>query len=519
MKRPLGRELLLWILPGIAICFVVLSVMLAAIFASETDFFHVPFASWFIFLLDGLLLSLTGLFLYLFRHLRHSRADFEQAQAQLAALKERSGEANLPVVYGHGLLPQAEFVPILQLLFRNDPNIHSIHVEPLQGGYGGSTTVLAKFQAAKDQAFLPIRYVVKLGDQREMKDEAYKFKRHVKDFLKRMPASFEQAECGAWAGIAYNFVGLELDSDLQSLHQFYAGHSGIEVLELVKKVYAYLDQAWYQRGESVAGDLYTEYALLSSKREQIIGEIGQLVEKKDDYRDNFTAPEDRLQPNCKPGFCPNLEIPWHDPVVFLRVWAKRRLVLPLYRSFVHGDLNARNLLIEILPANQKSFWFIDFSHSGNGLSGERTRAAPDHDPDRGHTLRDFCRLEADIKFLLTRLDDERDLRQAVLFEQALVAGGLTLADPALTALPVEALRDERFRKAWQIIREVRRQATVYLNPAYDLRPYYFSLLNATLPTVYYQQSQFGDEEHARWQKRYALIAAGMLCAALNDFTR
>ena len=45
-------------------------------------------------------------------------------------------------------------------------------------------------------------------------------------------------------------------------------------------------------------------------------------------------------------------------------------------------------------------------------------------------------------------------------------------------------------------------------------PYYLSLLNATLPIVYYHPAQFENKVSEQQQKRYALISAGMLCSQL-----
>jgi hypothetical protein len=175
-------------------------------------------------------------------------------------------------------------------------------------------------------------------------------------------------------------------------------------------------------------------------------------------------------------------------------------------------------LVEIGRDGQKHLWFIDFSHTGNGLSADRTREAIREgipiDPERGHTLRDFCRLEAEVKFTLTRLQDENDLKLAVVFERELMSCGLALYELPVAAPLPEALIDERFRKAWQVIREIRRQATAYLTNADDLRPYYLGLLHATLPIVYYHPDQFENEACERQQKRYAFISAGMLCSQL-----
>ena len=50
------------------------------------------------------------------------------------------------------------------------------------------------------------------------------------------------------------------------------------------------------------------------------------------------------------------------------------------------------MAVEIERNGHKRVWFIDFSHTGNGLSGERTRQALREEIpvtlDRGHVLRD-----------------------------------------------------------------------------------------------------------------------------------
>jgi hypothetical protein len=336
--------------------------------------------------------------------------------------------------------------------------------------------------------------------------------------LARAPQFFRYAAREGWAGIAYEFAGLDLDGEIQSWYQCYQGYAAVEVAELIGEIYFHLNRAWYQNGQTERANLYHEYRLLSKKQEQIIGHVGEIVDEEDPYRVNFTTVEGRLRPNLKPSFCPDLDIPWCDPVAFLRTWPRQNLIVPIHRSIVHGDLHARNVLVEIGRGGQKRVWFIDFSHTGNGLSGDRTQEAIREGipiaPDKGHTLRDFCRLEADVKFILTRLRGEDDLRLAVGFEKELIACGLALYDLSATPSPIEALTEERFRKAWQVIKEIRCRAADYLTNADDLRPYYLSLLHATLPIVYYHPAQFENETCERQQKRYALISAGMVCSQL-----
>ena len=519
MKRTImGSEALLWVLCVTSTIVTITSVTLALVYSSEYDFLYVPFASWFVFGLSGLILTLDGIAFYFWRRFCRTRKDLAKTSQELIGLKKQPLADEIPAIYGHKHLDKAEFLTIVQILFRRPPDIKYVHVKPLPGGHGGSTTVLAKLQRKQSTSPLPRSFVIKLGDRREMADEHDKFQKHVRWHLAHAARFFRHAEWEDLAGIAYEFVGLDPGHEIQSLYQFYQGHAAVEISELIGQTYSHLSRAWYRNGQKGPANLYDEYSLLSKKQALIIGHVGEIVDEDDPYRANFTTIEGQLRPNLRPRFCPEAGIPWYDPVAFLRTWPRQNLIVPIYRSIVHGDLHARNVLVEIGRDGQKHIWFIDFSHTGNGLSGDRTREAIREgvpiNPDSGHTLRDFCRLEADVKFILTRLQDEEDLRLAVMFERQLMACGLALYDLPVSPPSIEALREERFWKAWQVIREIRHRAAAYLTNADDLRPYYLSLLHATWPIVYYHQDQFENEACERQQKRYALISAGMLCSQL-----
>lgn len=508
MKRTV---ILLWVLLITSAIAALASVVLTLIYAPEFGLLSVPFASWYVFGLSGLILILAGLAFYFWHR-------FRRASQELFSLRRQPLAEEIPAIYGHEHLTKAEFLAIVQILFRGLPDIKYVRLKPLPGGYGGGTTVLAELQRGQERSILPKSFVVKLGDRREMADEHDKFHTYVLGQLSQGARFFRYAGWDTSAGIAYEFAGRDLDSEIKNFHQLYQGYAAVEVAELLGEIYAHLSHAWYRNGRAERANLYQEYSLLRKKKEPIIEHVEEIIDDDDPCRINFAAAEGRLRPRLKPNFCPEADIPWYDPVAFLRAWPKKTLTVPIHRSIVHGDLNARNILVEIGREGRRHTWFIDFSHTGNGLSGDRTRQALREglavEADSGHTLRDFCRLEADIKFILTRLGDENDLRLAVIFERELMACGLAPYDLPVALPAVEALLDERFRKAWQIIREIRRRAAAYMINPDDLRPYYLSLLHATLPVVYYHPTQFDNEACERQQKRYAFISAGMLCSQL-----
>ena len=69
-----------------------------------------------------------------------------------------------------------------------------------------------------------------------------------------------------------------------------------------------------------------------------------------------------------------------------------------YVSYVHGDLNAANILVDA----HDNVWVIDFFHS-----------AP------GHVLKDLAKFENDLLYLLTPLADPGDLAEALTLTRAL----------------------------------------------------------------------------------------------------
>ncbi|NLS75632.1 MAG: hypothetical protein GXY76_00085 [Chloroflexi bacterium] len=526
MPRPsLRGQVPLLILFAVAAVVALYPLALSLSHASTYGLFRVPIASWVVLGLSALLLALDGAAIHAWWLGRKGRAALvetgqalDQATRELAALKADLLSDQLPAISGQEHLGRVEYGAILQALFRAVPDAGYIRVEPLSGGYSGNATVLATLGDRLGQRMLPRPFVVKLGDRREMAGEKDKYAEFVLPALSRKPGIVGYAEWGDLAGIAYEFASQGRHAQVQSLHQFYQGHAPAEVVKLIGESLAYLGEAWYQAGAAAEADLYQEYDLLHQKRQPIIEAAWRILEPGDGYSGELAAAEGDLRPLLRPAFCPDPELPWYDPIAFLRTWRRRSLTTDIHRSVVHGDLNARNILVETDQAGERRVWFIDFSHTGNGLSQQRTAEAMDKgvpvEQRRGHTLRDFARLEAECKFMLTRLNHEKDLRVAVAFERALLAAGLTL--PAAPELPAAVLPlfDERFERLWQAIGEIRRRAAHYLIQEGDLRPYWMSLVQATLPVLYYQSAQFASEASERQQKRYALLAAGMLCARL-----
>lgn len=176
-------------------------------------------------------------------------------------------------------------------------------------------------------------------------------------------------------------------------------------------------------------------------------------------------------------------------------WLKQLAVnCPL--GLVHGDLNYRNILVEQSQDRTTNIWLIDFV-----------------DTHEGHVLRDYGMLEAELKCFLTPLGAE-DFMGGMppilqLEQQLLKAEVRDMLDLQHEEMPDSCLKTPKLRGIWEHARLIRRQAKKekYLADT-DVRPYYFSLLHATLPIVYYSQL-------TEWQRLYAFLSAALICEKID----
>ncbi|MBN1993959.1 MAG: hypothetical protein JW953_14765 [Anaerolineae bacterium] len=483
--------------------------------AADYGFFDVPIAAWVVLGLMGLLLFVEGLAFSLWWRLCRAKKSLTETRPEVAARSApRLSAGEIPLVDGFRHLNRPEFLALVQTLFKAPPAVRLVQLSPLPGGHGGSATLLARLQYKESGVLLPHTFVVKLGERAEILSEDQKFHRYVLGCLGRAARFLRHARLEDTAGIAYEYAGLGLGDSVQSFAQLYHNLPANHAAALIEEIFAPLEQAWYRQGQVEPVDPRREYHLLFKKQQLIIEQVERLLDQDDPYRQRLHLSKSQTDPNLRPNFCPGGTIPWRDPVDFLQRQPALTNPIPLHRSTIHGDLNARNILFERGQSGEPVLpWFIDFSHTGNGLSAARAaEAARENIPvaaDRGHTLRDFCRLEADVKFMLTTLENDSDLERAILFEQELMLGSM-----ALLELSNPALAEAQFAQAWRVIRAIRRRAAPYLADLADLRPYYWGLLHATLPVVYYDPGQFAGKPHERRQKRYAFMAAGMLCSRL-----
>jgi hypothetical protein len=103
-----------------------------------------------------------------------------------------------------------------------------------------------------------------------------------------------------------------------------------------------------------------------------------------------------------------------------------------YVAYVHGDLNAANILVDA----HHNVWVIDFFQAGPG-----------------HVLKDLAKFENDLLYLLTPIEDASQLLEALAITRALRS--VTDLQAKLPDRP-DQVRSPQFVRAWDVLRVLRR---------------------------------------------------------------
>lgn len=165
-------------------------------------------------------------------------------------------------------------------------------------------------------------------------------------------------------------------------------------------------------------------------------------------------------------------------------------VLPLatgscYFSYIHGDLNGANIIIDA----HDNVWLIDFFHT-----------------HRGHILKDLIKLENDLLYIFTPVNNADDLAQALRLTDCL----LQVEDLRRPLPDVETtgLTHPEMRRAYETICFLRSFYPLLVHN--DRNP-----LQLFIGQLRYAAHTLAFDESNAWQKQWALYTAGWCSAQIT----
>jgi anti-anti-sigma factor len=348
----------------------------------------------------------------------------------------------------------------------------SVTLTPLPGGFMSSTY---KAVAYDHDGRRTLPSVVKIGPVALTRREQQANREYVSRFILNNGTSvLGDAQHGEWAGLRYNFLGVNgPESRLVWLYDQYLQRSTPEVLALIERLFTRVLKPWYAQPRWEQISLYRDHTPLRlfpsviETGEQVLG----------------------ISADTKEFVCAELGVTLPNPFWFLKhEYPKRAAESRLwYTAVSHGDLNLRNVLVD----ERDNLYVIDFSetHPRNAVS-------------------DFARLEPVLKFEMTRIETDDDVRSLVEFEQ-----GLTSVSSLDEAPPFVYRGDDplvsRAHAAITLLRRYADRATLF---ELDIVPYWVAMLEWTYAVVCYRQVT------AR-HKRYAACSAALICRSILQLER
>jgi anti-anti-sigma factor len=346
----------------------------------------------------------------------------------------------------------------------------SVTLTPLHGGFMSSTFKAVAYDHAGRRT-LPS--VVKIGPTELTEREQRANRDYVSRFiLNNGTTLLGNAQSGDWAGLRYNFLGVNgPESRLVWLYDQYLQRPVPEVMSLFERLFTRVLKPWYAQPKWEQVFLFRDHTPL-----RLFPTVLETAEQL------FDISADSADFECR-----ELGVRLPNPFKFLKYEYPRRAGESRlwYTAVCHGDLNLRNVLVD----ERDNLYVIDFSET-------RPR----------NVVSDFARLETVLKFEMTRLDSDEDLRRLVEFEE-----GLTSVTALDQPPPFRYRGDDplvaRAHAGITLLRRFADRATLF---EVDIVPYWMAMLEWTYSVMCYRQLS------AR-HKRYAACSAALICRSLLQF--
>ncbi|MDX2027792.1 MAG: dual specificity protein phosphatase family protein [Alphaproteobacteria bacterium] len=360
-----------------------------------------------------------------------------------------------------------ELRSLTEYLFRH---CSQVMLKPLDGGFSGNYVFGVTSTDMRGHQEAP--HVLKMGLRGPIARERTAFE-HVEDVLgNNAPRIVDFADLDQYGGIKYRYASMGRGPS-RSLQKIYGeGATRARVDHILDEIFVAQLGRLYAAGQMENCNLLEHYGFSIDLKPHVDAAVEKIM--------GHPVDEDTLP------FFNGMRIP--NPALFYGADLEHlKTIRHEQRMFahVHGDLNGAN----ILQDGNRNVWIIDFFQT-----------------HYGHILKDLIKLENDVLYIFTPVENEEQLRMAMTFTDCLLA----VKDLAtLPSFPAEIMKDPHFGRAARAVRK--------------LRQYYPNLLMGDVDTVQamigqlrYSAHTMSFDEPTIWQKRWALYTSSVLASYLKE---
>lgn len=357
---------------------------------------------------------------------------------------------------------------ILQYLFRD---ARSVEFTCLDGGFSGNVVLKAK---AKDKlGHYQVPYVIKIGKREPISKERIAFERIQEVLGNNAPSIIDFAELGERGAIKYRYASM-LGTQVQTFQKYYASTEDINkiqnILEIVfRKQLGKLYDAKIQ--ETV--NLLEYYDFNSKYAASVRTRVEELTQTK------ANTEEISLYGKKIPNVCFFYE---------KNLQNLKEISLPRYMSYVHGDLNGANIIID----DHENVWLIDFFHV-----------------HKGHILKDLVKLENDILYIFMKIEKQQEWEDATELVDLLIS-----TEDLRNSLPNSTVpfTNPKIQKALGVIKVLRSFYSELIELDRDPYQLWVAQMRYAMHTTTF-------EECNEWQKKLALYAGSKLSKKIEDYLK
>lgn len=311
------------------------------------------------------------------------------------------------------------------------------------GGYSGTRVLLTL--PIKTDGRRVARKVTKLGSADELREEHDNYKKYAGPDLPFCIAQVgEYYPYAGQAALVYTFVGGGALGQAVTLEEYYRTHTSQEINQVLTDLLdKHLGSIWYGQTQPLNCFFKVEYGrhIVEHELERIVLEI---------FSPQMSVDGKSIQLSGAPETFPN-------PLLEYRRVLDQ--TLEGRKSYVHGDLNLRNVLVDESGVGR----LIDFAKVT-----ER------------HNLYDFIKLETHIRtWGLAHASGAFSLVEYIAFEEALSVASLTRKSGTLPD-------NEYLKKAYEVIWAIREIARKYMGPSNFEKEYFPALFLYCLAALKYR---------------------------------
>ncbi|MCY3411131.1 MAG: isochorismatase family protein [Candidatus Heimdallarchaeota archaeon] len=269
---------------------------------------------------------------------------------------------------------------LVKFLFRD---CIEVSLRLVSGGYSGSKVLSCSSIDIYGHEQVP--HVLKIGDEEAIARERVAFERIESVLGNNAPSIAGFADLGEKGAIKYRYASMG-GKESRTFKQIYNEDPDEAILQVLDIVFKNQLGKLYRAATREQVNLLDYYGIKPQYADRIKEKI-QLLDIEDSNSDTIKVIDG---------------ISCYNPIRFYEQDLPEidfRANRSHYISYVHGDLNGANI---IQDAND-NIWLIDFYHTA-----------------RGHILKDLIKLENDILYIYTSIENEIDLKEFILFIDTLL---------------------------------------------------------------------------------------------------